>query len=201
MHNIAFGVRSVIAAALAWASYYFDHAPVVRRIALWGSGAAVLLANYVADEGTKRLRVNTQESTTATMPYWEGCSMETQKRFKSFYAYCQFMATLACLAVCNPAWPLSVLCAIQLASLLMTLVRKGLISARAYHLGYTATLIMPWFVGLRSLKYGPEFLAMVPLGWALYQMRRKGVSKYAMWIPLVVARIAVGDQFLHWNVY
>lgn len=201
IHNIAFGVRSVIAAGLAWASYYFQHTPLIRKIAILGSGAAILIANYVADEGTKRLRVNNMESTTATMPYWDGCSMETQKRFKSFYAYCQFMATLSCLAVANPAWPLSVLLAIQMASLLMTLVRKGLLSARGYHIGYTITLVMPWFVGLRSLAYGPEFLAMVPLGWMLYQLRRRGVNKYALWVPLIAARIAFGDQVMKWDVY
>jgi len=201
VHNIAFGVRSVITAALAWASYYHNHAPAWRQVAVWGSGATVLLAQFVADLGTKYLRVNNEESTTATMPYWEGCSIETQKRFKSFYAYCQFMATLACLATGNPAWPLSVLLAIQMASLLMTLVRKGLLSARGYHIGYTITLALPWLVGLRSLKHGPDFPLMAGLGWTLYQLRRRGINKYVLWLPVILGRIALGDSFLNWNMY
>lgn len=83
LHNISFGVRSVVAAALAWASYYSGHNPAVRRIAIWGSCASVLVAQYAADLGTKYLRINNAESTTATMPYWDDCSVETQKRFKT----------------------------------------------------------------------------------------------------------------------
>jgi cytochrome b involved in lipid metabolism len=201
LHNIVFGVRSVVAAALAWSSYYFHHTPGWRRVAVLGSCASVLVAQYAADLGTKYLRVNNKESTTATMPYWDGCSMETQKRFKSFYAYCQFMATIACLAAANPGWPLSVLLAIQMASLLMTLVRKGIISAKGYHIGYTITLAMPWFVGLRSLAYGPDFLYLVGLGWAIYQLRRQGINKYALWLPVIAGRIALGDQFLTWGAW
>lgn len=201
LHNIAFGVRSVVAAGLAWMSYYSGHAPGARRFAIWASCATVLMAQYAADLGTKYLRANNVESTTATMPYWEGCSIETQKRFKTFYAYCQFLATLACVACGNPAWPLSVLVAIQLASLLMTLVRKGLISARGYHMGYTFTLLMPWVVGLRSLVHGPDFLLVAGLGWGLYQLRRQGVNKYALWLPVIGARIALGDRLLAWSVY
>jgi len=201
VHNIAFGVRSVITAGLAWLSYYTQHAPAVRKAAVYGSAATVLMALVVADLGTKYLRVNNEESTTATMPYWEGCSIQTQKRFKSFYAYCQFLATLACLAVGNPAWPLSVLIAIQMASLLMTLVRKGLLSTRGYHIGYTATLLMPWLVGLRSLLHGPDFLLITGIGWALYQLRRQGVNKYFLWGSVIAARIAFGDRVINWSVY
>lgn len=201
IHNIAFGVRSVVAAALAWSSYYFGHTPGWRRVAVWGSGAAIVGAQITADWATKHLRVDSNESTTATMPYWDGCSKETQRRFKSFYAYCQFMATLACLTVGNPAWPLSVLIAIQMASLLMTLVRKGLLSAQGYHIGYTITLTMPWFVALRSLQHGPDMLWFAPIAWVLYQLRRQGVNKYAIWLPMIAARVLWGDEILHWDVY
>ena len=73
------------------------------------------------------------------MPYWAGASPSTIDRFKWFYAYCQWMATLGCLANGNPLWPLCIALPIQLASLLMTLVRKGLLTARGYHLLYTAS--------------------------------------------------------------
>lgn len=201
IHNIGFGIRSVVTAGLAWSSYYFHHAPAWRRVAVWGSSLSIIAAQVVADLATKKLRVDAKESTTATMPYWPGCSIQTQKRFKSFYAYCQFMATMACLAVGNPAWPLSVLLAIQMASLLMTLVRKGLLSARGYHIGYTTTLIMPWFVGLRSLRHGYDMVFTAGLAWVLYQLRRRGVNKYALWVPVVASRILWGDQFYHWDVY
>ena len=81
------------------------------------------------------------------MPYWAGASPSTIRRFKGFYAYCQWMATLGCLANGNPLWPLCIALPIQLASLLMTLVRKGLLTARGYHLLYTASLCVPFVVG------------------------------------------------------
>jgi hypothetical protein len=97
-HNIIFGLRSVVTALVATFAVRFGHGRrIVRRLAVVGSGACVLAALAGADLATRRLRVSEVESTTATMPYWEGCSLTTQRRFKTFYAYCQFMATLACL--------------------------------------------------------------------------------------------------------
>jgi len=141
------------------------------------------------------------------MPYWDGCSVATQKRFKRFYAYSQFMATMACLAVANPAWPLACLLAIQLASLLMTLVRKGLLSARGYHYGYTAALLLPYLVAARSVllfglqaqqqqQYCRDLCALFATGLAVFQLRRRGVNKYALWLPVVAARLWLGDRFL-----
>ena len=97
VHNILFGLRSVSAALATALTIRFGNGPRVRFAATLFCGACILAANYGADMATEKLRAVEVESTTATMPYWEGCSIETQLRFKSFYAYCQFMATLACL--------------------------------------------------------------------------------------------------------
>ena len=114
-----------------------------------------------------------------------------------------FFLTSPVQAVGNPAWPLSVLLAIQLASLLMTLVRKGLLSARGYHYGYTATLIAPWFVGFRCMMHTKtfEFPLVMVLGYALYQLRRKGVNKYALWVPIVVGRFVFGDAIMNYAAW
>ena len=203
VHNIGFALRSVIATALCAIAVHGGNTPGLRRLAVWGSSFACILAMVAADLATKYLRSNQLESTTATMPYWEGCSVTTQKRFKSFYAYCQFMATLTCLAVTNPALPLAILLPIQLASLLMTLVRKGLLTARGLHLAYTASLVAPYFIALRSTIHmqSPEFLVMFAVGAVLFQLRRRGVNKYALWIPVIAARIAVGDKWLSYDVW
>ena len=196
IHNIAFGLRSVTCAALAWMAVWQQQAAPYRRLAVTGSCAMTLLAQIVADWGTHTLRVNTAESTTATMPYWPGCSLTTQKRFKMFYAYSQFMATLACIAVCNPAWPLSVLAAIQCASLFMTLVRKGILTAKGYHYLYTFTLVLPYLVGWRSNAWMQpwSFPAMMAAGAALFALRaRVHMSKYMLWIPIYIARIVFMD--------
>jgi hypothetical protein len=203
VHNIAFGLRSVLSAVLCHLSIRNRHGAPWRRVAVGATCAVVLATQAAADAATRRLRADPAESTTATMPYWEGCSVQTQRRFKTFYAYCQFMATLACLAVMNPAWPLAVLLAIQGASLLMTLVRKGLLSARGYHYGYTFTLAVPYLVGIRSLWYTrrPEFLAMLLAGGALFEARRRGANKYLLWLPVIAGRVAVGDRLLSYDVW
>eukprot|EP00956_Cyclotella_meneghiniana_P042959 scaffold249360_cov114-Cyclotella_meneghiniana.AAC.4 len=149
MHSIIFALRSVVATLAAWMSIHFDHDPFVRKLAIVISVASVLIANYYADQATKKLCPSKPESTTATMPYWEGCSVSTQKRFKYFYAYSQFLATMACLAVTNPAYPFAVMLPIQLAAFLMTMVRKGFLSSKGYHTLYTISLIMPFIVTAR----------------------------------------------------
>uniref|UniRef100_A0A7S3KZN3 Uncharacterized protein n=2 Tax=Amphora coffeiformis TaxID=265554 RepID=A0A7S3KZN3_9STRA len=197
IHNIAFGIRSVVCTFLAWLSTYHNHAPSFRRLAVVGSCAVALASQITADWGTRNFRASDVESTTATMPYWEGCSLQTQKRFKIFYAYSQFMATLACIAVVNPAWSLSVLLAIQLASLFMTLVRKGIFTSKMYHIGYTITLLMPFAVGMRSNLWMPvgAFPGMMVMGAALFTLRaRFRINKYALWLPIYAARIAIGDS-------
>jgi len=203
VHNIVFGIRSIIAAALCSIAIHYGNTASIRKVAVWGSCTAVLLTNVLADLATYYLRSNQFESTTATMPYWEGCSIHIQKRFKTFYAFSQFNATLACLAVMNPAWPVATLFAIQLASLLMTLVRKGFLSTKGSHYFYTASLIVPYFAGIRGMIYSKTFElpALVAVGYILYQARRRGVNKYALWLPVIVARITIGDRFLNWSVW
>jgi hypothetical protein len=96
-----------------------------------------------------------------------------------------------------------VLLAIQVASLLMTLVRKGLISARGYHYGYTATLIAPYIMALRNMFYMGtlEMPFIMASGGLVYSLRRRGVNKYRLWVPLLAARIAVGDTHLSWQIW
>jgi hypothetical protein len=195
-------MRSLVTAGLTWLSIAKGHSPAFRKLAVVGCSASVLIANWAADEGTKRLRIDNSESTTATMAYPYSMSTSTQKRFKSFYAYCQFIATLACLSVGNPAWCLAVLLPIQLASLLMTLVRKGIISTKGYHIGYTISLVMPFFVGIRSMSYSLiEFPTMLITAGILYQLRRRGIGKYTLWIPIVAGRILFGDKIFNYDIW
>lgn len=203
VHNIIFGIRSVLTALATSLVIKTHHHPSARRLGLIFCGACVLVANWGADLATDKLRVVSAESTTATMPYWEGCSIATQKRFKGFYAYCQFLATLACLACGNPSWSLAVLLPIQMASLLLTLVRKGLLSAKGFHYGYTASLLAPYFVGFRSWTHsgGYEFPAVLVLGYAMYQLRRRGVNKFVLWVPVILGRILVGDNFINYDAW
>ncbi|CAJ1942338.1 unnamed protein product [Cylindrotheca closterium] len=152
-HNIIFGIRSILATLAAWTAIRF---PQTRTLVTCFSCGVVLLSMYLANMATEQLRDNSLESTTATMPYWEGCSVKTQRHIKIFYALCQFMATMACCITWNPAWPLVCLFPIQIASLLMTLVRKGLLSTKGYHLAYGLSLCLPFLTILRTTIAQPK---------------------------------------------
>lgn len=203
MHNIIFALRSVVSTVASWLSIHFNHDPIVRKIALVISGAAVLVANYFADEATSKLRPSEPESTTATMPYWEGCAVSTQRRFKYFYAYSQFLATMACLAVTNPAYPFAVMLPIQFAAFLMTMVRKGFLSSKKYHMIYTASLVMPFLVVVRRYFITGSLDApkMLLAGWVLYRIRCTGVNKYCIWIPVILYRVLLGDRYTKYDMY
>lgn len=199
-HNVNFAFRSAIGFVLLWA---VEHAKLVgagasfvralQVAAVVASVAAGFAAMTMADSITNRLRLNKKQSTTETMPYWDGCSAQTEARFKTFYAYCQIMATAGSTAMVNLMWPFVIMLPIQLASLLMTCVRKGVLSTRGYHYIYFASLCIPFFVGCASESLFP--LLMVA-GWMLFQTRRKlprGTTgaKYILWAPVGAARVAL----------
>ena len=82
-HNIIFALRSFACAALAAAS--LDASTVTRERAALGASTAVLASLIAADVATARLREDSSETTTGTMPYWAGASPATIGRFKYFY--------------------------------------------------------------------------------------------------------------------
>ncbi|CAJ1356212.1 unnamed protein product [Effrenium voratum] len=196
-HNICFALRSFLCFTLLWIAQHAEmqgshFAVALRGVCVLGSAALCLGAMRAADWATARLREKSAESTTATMPYWEGCSQRTQGRFKAFYMLAQILATGGCLASFNLFWPFAIMLPIQLASLLMTLVRKGILSTKGYHLIYTASLVVPFFVGWISSPALFSGLAVGGLG--LFYLRRclpHGASsaKYMLWTPVAVSRV------------
>lgn len=99
------------------------------------------------------------------------------------------MATRACVSCTNPAYPFVVLLPIQLASLLTTLCRKGLLSAGGYHRAYAASLCLPYALATSDLlRYRvPDALCMVPLAAAMLALRQRGAPKYALWLPVLLS--------------
>jgi len=67
MHNIIFGMRSIICAALTWLSIYNGNTTSWRRVAVIGNSIVVLSAFSAADIATGKLCENKFDSTTATM--------------------------------------------------------------------------------------------------------------------------------------
>jgi len=202
-HSIIFASRSLVGSVCAWISVSCNHEPLIRNKVVAMNSLTIIATIFSADIATKRLRVSEKESTTATLPYWEGASVTTQRRFKKFYAYSQFLATLACLSMANPCWAFAVLLPIQLAAFLMTMVRKGFISTKTYHFVYAGSLILPYIVALRCVVYSkePDAVVIFVLGYLIYRLRCLGISKYPLWSSVVALRILFGDKFIAYEIW
>jgi ferredoxin-NADP reductase/lipid-A-disaccharide synthase-like uncharacterized protein len=138
----------------------------------------VVVAMKLADISTGFLRENRKETTTATMPYWSGCPPRLQSVIKYFYTHSQFMATIACLFSKVP-YILAVAFPIQIASFLMTLVRKQIISAFWYHALYGGSLAVVYLINSAD----PALYVISLLGMMMMYIRiQLKCNKYALWI-------------------
>lgn len=85
----------------------------------------------------------------------------------------------------------------------MTMVRKGFLSSKAYHILYTISLVMPFFVTARRflITGSIDVPKMLFAGWVLYRLRCMGINKYYIWVPVVLLRVFFGDKFTKFNMY
>ena len=204
VHSIIFGTRSILCTLLAWASVRFGHTSSARTVAVSGSALCVLSTMVAADIATAKLGPSQTDSSVATLPFWEDCSVSTQRRLKKFYAFTQFVATATCLSVGNPAWPFLMLFPIQIASFLLTLSRKGLIGGAGWHLGYGASLVLPFFAALRAathLRSATFVSVLIGTSGLLFGLRCLGINKYALWTPVLVGRVLWGDRIVPYQMW
>jgi ferredoxin-NADP reductase len=189
-HSIIFAVRSFIIVNViyfcnlhATAVDNHNHNPglhIVANIVI--RCMAVFVAMKLADISTRFLRENRKETTTATMPYWSGCPPRVQAAVKYFYTHSQFMATTACL-FSNVPYILAVAFPIQIASFLMTLVRKQIISAFWYHALYGSSLMVVYLINVADPALYPISLIGVMMMYIRIQLK---FNKYALWIVTAV---------------
>ena len=188
-HSIVFAVRSFLIINLMYYLFYdaSNHATILSPRAISVRLAIVLLAMKLADISTGYLRENHKETTTATMPYWSYCPARLQTVIKYFYTHSQFMATIVCLFGTIP-YILAIAFPIQIASFLMTLVRKNIISAFWYHMLYGNSLLIVYLVNIRD-KY---LYLVIVLGITLIYLRvNLKVNKYVLWSLTAVVGIFV----------
>jgi ferredoxin-NADP reductase/lipid-A-disaccharide synthase-like uncharacterized protein len=197
-HSIVFAVRSFLIISALY--FFFNHSedntkdtttyPTAIAIRL----AFVLLAMKLADVSTEYLRENKKETTTATMPYWSDCPSSLQSAIKYFYTHSQFMATIVCLFGKIP-YILAVAFPIQIASFLMTLVRKNIISAFWYHMFYGGSLLIVYLINAADPALYPLILVGVGLIYARVHLK---LNKYVLWILVALiggfAKYATSDN-------
>lgn len=118
----------------------------------------VLVACKAADVTTEMIG-STEMRTTNAMPYPKSTPRPVEEMVKTFYAKSQFAAT-SIAAFGTPSLSFCSVLAIELASLLMTLVRKGLIEARTYHIVYATSLFAMFPCIVATLHCGDAAMEM-----------------------------------------
>ena len=139
-HSIVFATRGLLVTLVCLGNLYLDHQQSQEfasssrfrsRAVFLVSVAVVLAANEAAARVTDALG-DRELRTTNAMPYPPEIPKATRKDFKRNYMVAQYCATVLCV-MGVPSMAFWTALPIQLAAFLMTLVRKGKISALRYH--------------------------------------------------------------------
>lgn len=140
VHNAIFAYRHLVCCVVGiwFPDFWYRSSPSVLCLGL--KVAILCLTCWAADVATERLG-SKEERTTNAMPYPESMSEDVIVTFKRFYAKAQFAATTLSVFGTPMLSFLSVL-AIEIASFLMTLVRKGKIESGTYHAFYALALFV-----------------------------------------------------------
>lgn len=164
-HSMIFAIRGILC---SWVNY-FEFNEVFKVI-------FVLLTILFADIITSKYKPSKNVSTTASMPYWTGIGINTQKWIKYFYTHSQFCATILCFRV-NPFIQMYTLLPIQSAAFLLTLSKKNVISTYTYHLLYGLSLLSGYII-LNKIR----FVLLIPFISILMYLRiTYRANKYALW--------------------
>lgn len=152
MHSILYGWRHVLACSASILNLW--PTGLIARIALkWAFIASTMVA---ADFITQKLGSPTERTTNA-MPYPSWVPQEIRTAIKDRYVAAQFAATAMCLYDRDDGFVAFIpLIGIQSAAFCMTLVRKGLLTSRGYHLIYSAALVLagPWTLVWKGIFFG-----------------------------------------------
>lgn len=140
LHSILFATRHVVCtlASLSnlWPNNIIKDGVVRANIILGTVHLASLITAHNGD---------CDKRTTNSMPYPPEITAVQQVLIKKWYTLSQFGATISCL-MNDASINFAPLLAIQMAPLLMTLVRKGKITTRTYHRVYSVSLFMGYLV-------------------------------------------------------
>lgn len=128
LHSILFGMRSVIASLFHYYDFHYIHIILLCYL-------TIFLADIITYNYNKELK---NGRTMRNMPFSNDISLSIQNEITFMHSSMQIGATTFMLGNMESAF--SPLLAIQIASFLMTLVRKSIISAKMWHSIYTLSL-------------------------------------------------------------
>lgn len=203
VHNAIFAARNLCGAAIGiWAPEWWWRSPLSVS-SLGAKIALVLVAAKVADVVTETLGSRDKRTTNA-MPYPPETDPRVEHTAKWFYAKSQFVAT-GLSAFGLPFLSFGSVLAIEIASFLMTLVRKGIIEARHYHCLYGFALFIMLPAMLVALHSSDEADAMstfrvmcITAASVRFRLKWKW-NKYVAWAGALMMGTAVGEGMAYFT--
>lgn len=178
-HSAIFSARSIVCTLC-----FYYNAP------LWWNMAACVVTMLAADAATAYYKEKT--TTMRNMPAGDGFTPAERTSLRRMHSFMQFVATYYMLGTIDTAY--SPIFAIQCAALLMTLVKKSIISPAQWHLYYSLTL---WANIFTILSAPTVFFFEMNAAAIFYDWWRIkcGYNKYIGWGVVFVAR-ACGARLL-----
>ena len=157
----------------------------------------VLTTCYVSDYVTK-LYGSYLIRTTNKMPYPEYYSDNRIIINKMFYSYTQFYATVWG-AMGNATTAFMPIIAIEIAPLLMTLVRKGKVSSHVYHTVYRWSLLTNYIViirciWIRTLENNNLLIPVCGITFKLLRVNMR-LNKYIAWCMVFILKYYI-DEYI-----
>ena len=196
LHSITFAMRHVIATTLTISSSWPTHKGAEALMKLVLVVTTIQCASWI----TERFGDH-EKRTTNSMPYPTWITEDRQKGVKDMYTRSQFGATKA-IFLGDPTLSFFPLFGIQMAPLLMTLVRKGKITCITYHKIYAFSLLMSYVALFVRLMAHPEKLMIVSLVFAslfpLTSLRKNGFSPEIIWILYAIFHFKLAPIMLEY---
>ena len=180
LHSITFAMRHVIATSATLYNLWPNQSFLDASFKVGLIFGTIQIASWITDQYGDR-----EKRTTNSMPYPRWISQDMQNGVKNLYARAQFGATKTILFG-DPTLSYFPLFGIQMAPLLMTLVRKGKITSITYHRVYAFSLFVSYVALFIRLCMQPDELMVISLIFSglfpLSSLRKSGISSYMVWI-------------------
>ena len=150
LHSILFASRHVVCSIISVNNVWPDDVVYGAFVKIF----LIISTSYIAGRITNLYGCK-EKHTTNAMPYPEWTNKVQQRRVKKIYSMAQFYATASCMFD-DPTMNFCPLIGIQVAPLMMTLVRKGKCSSMWYHRVYSLALWTSFITGATRMAVRDE---------------------------------------------
>lgn len=174
LHNLLFACRSCLTMAMNW--FYIRYSIDKMKFTLYKCVLTISVL-VLADAITYFYKTNA----TIQSPFWSDNYSLREKIHKFYYTVSQFEGTLSLFST-EIHTPFFMLIPIQVSSLLMTLVKKNIISPKLWNEFYFVSLFIPDLLYINNSIF---VFQVLPLSIFCTWLRIKGVPKYVIWSIII----------------